>query len=345
MKADNVSMQGGGCYNENSTLQGHAIDKSLELLGLSEYRGPSITLADYGSSEGQNSVRLFSQYLQRSPSVTSATLIFNDTPSNDFSSLTSTIHQNWDSLSQDGKVAINTLLSPRSYFEQVLPDGFVDAGFNFTALHWLRNMPDTSSTPSSLSAAAHEDFVTFLSVRHKEIRRHGTMTICVPSDGEISVFPVFRCFETSLRNIYGKYQVDPTIAKRLPMYFRTLDEVLATIAAVDTKWGLRSHHTLPLMHTSWSPEVIDAGSEEARISARKRYTDSVAGFALAACARFFIGGLNPVDHRGPGLETEMMRLKEEFMRDFTAAFKDEFLRSHCMDKVGFTYTLLKLERL
>lgn len=39
MKADNVSMQGGGYYNENSTLQGHAIDKSLELLSLSEHRG------------------------------------------------------------------------------------------------------------------------------------------------------------------------------------------------------------------------------------------------------------------------------------------------------------------
>ncbi|PNP78783.1 hypothetical protein FNYG_07925 [Fusarium nygamai] len=206
-------------------------------------------------------------------------------------------------------------------------------------------MPDTSSTPSSLSAAAHEDFVTFLSVRHKEIRRRGTMTICVPSDGEINVFPVFRCFEASLRNIYDKYQVNPTVAKRLPMYFRTLDEMLTSIAAVDTKWGLRSHHTLPLMHTSWSPGVIETGSEEARMSARKRYTDAVAGFALAACARFFIDGLKVQDHRGPGLEEEVIRLKEEFMRDFTAAFKDEFLRSHFMDKVGFTYTLLKLERL
>jgi hypothetical protein len=271
--------------------------------------------------------------------------VFNDTPSNDFSSLTSTIHQNWDSLSQQGKISINTLLSPRSYFEQVLPDGFADAGFNFTALHWLRNMPDTFSTPSSLSAAAHEDFVTFLSVRHKEIRRRGTMTICVPSDGEVGVFPVFRCFEASLRNIYGKYLVDPTIAKRLPMYFRTLDETLTSIAAVNTKWGLKSHHTLPLMHTSWSPEVIEAGSEQARMSARKRYTDSVAGFALAACARFFIDGLKLQDHRGAGLEDDVIRLEEEFMIDFTDAFKDEFLRTHCMDKIGFTYTLLQLERL
>ncbi|KAG9497993.1 hypothetical protein J7337_010869 [Fusarium musae] len=123
-------------------------------------------------------------------------------------------------------------------------------------------MPDASSTPSSLSAASHEDLVNFLLVRHKEIRQHGTMTICVPSDGDISVFPTFRCFEASLRILYDKYQVDPTIARRLPMYYRTSGEILASIAAVDTKWGLMSHHTLPLIHTSWSPEVVEAGSEE-----------------------------------------------------------------------------------
>ncbi|KAL9564843.1 hypothetical protein ACKAV7_011295 [Fusarium commune] len=345
MKADNVSMKGGGYYNENSNLQAQAIEKSLELLRPSEHQGLSITLADYGSSEGKNSVQLFSQYLKLFPSTTSATLIFNDTQSNDFSSLTSTIHQNWDTLSQDGKISINTLLSPRSYFEQVLPDGFVDAGFNFTALHWLRTMPDASSTPSSLAAAAHKDFVTFLSIRHKEVRQHGTMTICIPSDGEISVLPTFRCFESSLHNLHYKYQVDPTIARRLPMYFRTFDEMMASIAAVDMKWTLKSHHALPLMHTSWSPEVIEASSEQARMSARKKYTDAVAGFALAACSQFFIDGLKPQAHHGESPGEEAIRLKEEFMTDLTSAFKEEFLRTHCTDKVGFTYALLELERL
>ncbi|KAF4953603.1 hypothetical protein FGADI_5939 [Fusarium gaditjirri] len=314
MKPDNVSMQGGGYYNENSSLQGQAIDESLKLLRPSGHQGLSIVLADYGSSEGKNS-------------------------------LTSTIHQNWDALSQDGRIALNTLMSPRSYFQQVLPNGFVDAGFNFTALHWLRNMPDASSTPSSLSTAAHEDFVTFLSVRHKEIRRHGTMTICIPSDGEISVLPVVECFETSLRNLYDMYRVDPTIARRLPMYFRTFEEIMTSIAALDTKWSLQSHHVLPLMHNSWSPEVIEASSEEARLSARKRYTDAVAGFALAACSQFFIDGLKSEGYQGECCKNELIYSKEGFMTDFTFAFKEEFLRTHCMDKVGFTYTLLELERL
>ncbi|KAF4438572.1 hypothetical protein FACUT_4847 [Fusarium acutatum] len=141
-------------------------------------------------------------------------------------------------------------------------------------------MPDASSTPLSLSAAAHEYFVKFLSVRHKEVRQNGKMMICVPSDGEISVLPTFRSFETSLRILYDKYQ---------------------------------------------SLEVIEAGSEEARMSARKRYTDAVAGFELAACSQFFIDGLKPQDHRGPSLEDEASRLKEEFMTDLTTTFKVEFL--------------------
>ncbi|EWY82527.1 hypothetical protein FOYG_14616 [Fusarium oxysporum NRRL 32931] len=186
-------------------------------------------------------------------------------------------------------------------------------------------MPDASSTPSSLSAAAHEDFVTFLSARHKEIRQHGTMTICIPSDGEISD--------------------DPTIARRLPMYFRTLDEILTSIAAVDTNWSLKSRHNLPLMHTSWSPEVIEASSEEARMAGRKRYTDAVAGFALAACSQFFIDSLKPQGYQGESSEDEVIHLKERFMTDLTFAFKEEFLCTHCTDKVGFTYTLLQLERL
>ncbi|KAF5251717.1 hypothetical protein FANTH_3327 [Fusarium anthophilum] len=206
-------------------------------------------------------------------------------------------------------------------------------------------MPDASSTPSSISAAAHDDFVTFLFMRHREIRQHGTMIICVPSDGEIGVLPTFRCFETCLRNLYDKYQVDPTIARRLPMYFRTVEEILVSITAVDSKWALKNHHALPPMHTSWSPEVIEASSEEARMLARKRYTDAVAGFALAACSQFFVDGLKAKDHSGPRLDGEEIRLKERFMTDLTTAFKDEFLRSHFMDKVGFTYTLLELERL
>ncbi|KAF4340309.1 benzoate carboxyl methyltransferase [Fusarium beomiforme] len=344
MRADNVSMQGGGYYNENSNLQGLAIEKSLDLISYSEHESLSITLADYGCSEGKNSVRLFSKYLARLPPVSSATLVFNDTPSNDFSSLTSTINQNWDGLSQNGKLSIHPLLSPRSYFEQIVPDGFVDAGFNFTALHWLRMMPDASSTPSTLSAAAHDDFIAFLSVRHREFRPKGTLTLCIPSHGDISVQPVVKCFETAIRILYDKYQVDPSIAWRLPMHFRTSDEIQASIAAVESKWRLKNHQTVPLMHTSWSPEVVEAHSEEDKMAARKRYAHGVAGFGLAACSQFFIDDLKSQSQAEASSGEDNIRTKDEFMKNFKSTFEEQFLKDHCLDKVGFTYTLLELER-
>ncbi|KAF4442951.1 Benzoate carboxyl methyltransferase [Fusarium austroafricanum] len=233
----------------------------------------SITLADYGSSEGGNTIRLFSKYLKTFSYLSSATLVFNGTPSNDFTSLSSPIDANMNKLLLNGKLEIIPLLSPRSYFEQILPDGSVDVGFSFTPLHWLSIMPDESSTMSALSAAAHQDFVSFLSVRHKEIRPNGTLTLCIPGDGTISVLPTFKCHGTAVHNLYDRYHVGPSISARFPMYFRTMDETLVSISVVKEKWRLKSQTTIPLMHTSWSPDVGKADFHADRMSARENMAD------------------------------------------------------------------------
>lgn len=42
MEAPKIKMAGGGYYNSNSTLQGMAIDKALEVLGPVQFQGQSI---------------------------------------------------------------------------------------------------------------------------------------------------------------------------------------------------------------------------------------------------------------------------------------------------------------
>ncbi|RBR05703.1 hypothetical protein FVER53590_29972 [Fusarium verticillioides] len=101
MKSNDMSMQGGGYYNKNCTVQGLAIDKALSLLEPPKCNGKTITLADYGSSEGKNTIRLLANYLSALPGLSSATLVFNDTPFNDFSSLAGIIKNNWLSLMVD----------------------------------------------------------------------------------------------------------------------------------------------------------------------------------------------------------------------------------------------------
>ncbi|KAF4970215.1 hypothetical protein FSARC_2701 [Fusarium sarcochroum] len=344
MKADEVSMQGGGYYNENCSLQELAIDKSLELLSPIQGQGSSTVLADYGCSEGKNSIRLLSKYLARVPSISSATLVFNDTPFNNFSSLAATIDANLDQLSLDGKLAINSLLAPRSYFQQILPDGFVDAGFNFTALHWLQHMPDASSNASTLSAAAHKDLVAFLSARYKEIRPKGTLTLCIPIHDDIGIAPILQCLETTVRNLYSTYQADPSVLAQTPLYFRTMDEILAAFDAAEGKWHVKKRTVIPILHPSWSPVISESGSSAIKSSACDRYADAVTGMAIAASSQVLIEDLKSQAEQKDRLVDSAFPDKATFLDDLFRHCKEEFLRTHCQDKVGFTYALLELER-
>ncbi|KAH7467825.1 hypothetical protein FOMA001_g15051 [Fusarium oxysporum f. sp. matthiolae] len=344
MKSNNMSMQGGGYYNENCTLQGLAIDKALSLLEPPKSKGTTITLADYGSSEGRNTIRLLANYLSNLPNLSSATLVFNDTPFNDFSSLSRTINTNWSLLSQDGRLPINPLMVPKSFFREVLPDDFVDAGFSFTALHWLQHMP-SSFEPSDVARYAHEDLVSFLSARHREIRPKGTLTLCIPCHGQIGVDPAVACLQASIRSLASTYHLDPSFTVRLPLYFRTMGEILSYINAEKGKWMVKSHVTVPIMHPSWSSAVLDKDSVD--MAARVRYAAGITGFTTAACSRLLTDntGAYPKkrDLNQPALQSGVLA-EATFLEDLSACFKDEFLRSYVTEEVGFTYAFVQLER-
>ncbi|KAM5519589.1 hypothetical protein FOXYSP1_18013 [Fusarium oxysporum f. sp. phaseoli] len=345
MKSNNMSMQGGGYYNENCTLQGLAIDKALSLLEPPKSKGTTITLADYGSSEGKNTIRLLANYLSNLPNLSSATLVFNDTPFNDFSSLSRTINTNWSLLSQDGRLSINPLMVPQSFFGQVLPDDFVDAGFSFTALHWLQHMP-SSFEPSDVARYADEDLVSFLSARQREIRPKGTLTLCIPCHGQIGVDPAVACLQASIRSLASTYHLDPSFTVRLPLYFRIMEEILASINAEPGKWVVKSHVTVPIMHPSWSPAVLGNGGAD--MAARVRYASGITGFTTAACSRFLTDELGAFpkkrDLDEPALRSGVLA-EATFLEDLSACFKDEFLRSYITEEVGFTYAFVQMQRL
>ncbi|KAI7772271.1 hypothetical protein LZL87_007632 [Fusarium oxysporum] len=312
---------------------------------LTSLAGKTITLADYGSSEGKNTIRLLANYLSNLPGLSSATLVFNDTPFNDFSSLSRTIDTNWPSLSQDGRLSISPLMVPKSFFGQVLPHDFVDAGFSFTALHWLQHMP-SSFEPSDLAEYAHEDLVSFLSARHREIRPNGTLTLCIPSHGQIGVNPAVACLQASVRSLASTYHLDPSFTVRLPLYFRTMEEILSSINAEQGNWVVKSHVAVPIMHPSWSPAVLDKGGAD--MAARVRYAAGITGFTTAACSRFLTDEMGAFpkkrDLNGPALRPGVLA-EATFLKDLSACFKDEFLRTYITGEVGFTYAFVQLQRL
>lgn len=289
-----------------------------------------------------NSFYLLQLLLENSPSTTTATLVFIDTPSNDFKSLASTITAHCTELARrkNGKLTINPLMAPKSHFQNVLPDAFVDAGYCFTALHWLQHTPPDKGVEYSKPAAAHADLLAFLSARHRELRPGGTLALCIPGNGPVGVDAVLKCvsatareFSSSGTGIYSN-SISASVVARMPLYFRTMDEILNAVSASKEQWGaswdvLRSE-AVPTPH----PVCHDLTTG---VDRSEQYASAVAGFAMAGLGGFLVADAR--ESMGGGYPGDKV-----FLEDFTAAYKREFLRSHGGEEVGFTYLYLELRR-
>lgn len=228
-------------------------------------------------------MQLMRKVLCELPDLTSATLVFNDTPTNDFTSLSGVLSTQMASLTQKDRLAIYPLLSPKSFFTQVLPANSVDAGFCFTALHCLQRLSPTDnnlSKPLDIPNKAHSGLITFLSARHAELIPGGTLTLCVPVQGPVSVSPAHECLRTTIERLPKAYGLDSACISRLPMYFRTMEELLLGIESSPDTWRVMQNFAVPITHPAWHAAFIHtaettcgARTEEAR----ERYADTITG--------------------------------------------------------------------
>jgi hypothetical protein len=304
-----------------------------------------------GSNPTNQSVYLLQRLLENSPSTTSATLVFIDTPSNDFNSLASTIATHCTELIQrnGGKLTINPLMAPKSHFQNVLPNAFVDAGYCFTALPWLQHTPPDKGVEDSKPAAAHADLLAFLSARHRELRPGGTLALCIPGNGPVGVDAVLKCvsatareFSSSGSGIYSNC-ISASVVARMPLYFRTMDEILNAVSASKEQgggaWDVLRSEAVPTPHPACldlKAERLD-GSLTSGVDRSEQYASAVAGFAMAGLGGFLVADAR--ENMGGGYPGDKV-----FLEDFTAAYKREFLRSFGGEEVGFTYLYLELGR-
>src|SRR3954462_13706936 len=141
-------MQGDGRYNRNSTAQAAAGDRGVPLLVSAaeavlapEGAGP-VVLADYGCSEGRNSLVPMGAAVEALRSRLGPDLqvwvLHTDLPDNDYSSLFGTIARDPLTYQRPGvfPVAVG-----RSYLEQLAPSGTGALGWSSIALHWLSRPP------------------------------------------------------------------------------------------------------------------------------------------------------------------------------------------------------------
>jgi cyclopropane-fatty-acyl-phospholipid synthase len=187
-------MQGNGFYNRNSWLQAANLASALPLLrdAAGNLKPGPVTLVDYGSSQGRNSMLPLSGAIDAirnaGRQVHPVEVLHVDLPSNDFNSLFETLGNPVESYLTDRPEVYPAAIG-KSYFEQVLPSGRVDLGWSSNALHWMRcnpiNVADHgwavfSNEPKAKAAVDRQlasDWREFLIARAAELREGG-MLVC-----------------------------------------------------------------------------------------------------------------------------------------------------------------------
>ncbi len=190
-----AAMQGGGYYNRNSSLQAANLTSALPLLQdaarkLPLRAGHAITIADYGVSEGRNSMLPVGMAIDalraRMSTDTPISVAHIDLASNDFTSLFTLLGDDGASY-LGGRENVFPFAVGRSHFGQVLPDESVDLGWSANAIHWMSANPvlvadhgwaifsKSSEARDQVEALLAQDWRNFLQARARELRRGGRL--------------------------------------------------------------------------------------------------------------------------------------------------------------------------
>ena len=186
--ASGAAMEGGGFYNRHSGLQAAAIEMLLpyweEAARAVPFGDEPLVLADYGSSQGRNSMLpmqlAIAALRHRAGADRPIQIVHTDLPSNDFASLFVALDQEPCSYLADTRQVFPSAVG-RSYFEQILPDATVHLAWNSWTLQWASRKIGASdhcfavrgAQPQVLAAAEQQqeaDWRQFLLARSAELR-------------------------------------------------------------------------------------------------------------------------------------------------------------------------------
>jgi hypothetical protein len=196
-------MEGDGAYNRHAALQ--AAGNTMAVLHAREAAGrvdlgsgnEPIVIADYGSSQGKNSLAPMQAIIETMRSRITADRPFVvyhvDLPVNDFNALFKTLDSDSNSYTRDS-ANIYACGVGRSFFQNVLPPSSVHFGWSAYAAQWLSCIPAVTANHlwfarlngaarSTYEQQAAQDWETFLTLREKELRPGGRLVMVFPGNG------------------------------------------------------------------------------------------------------------------------------------------------------------------
>lgn len=187
-------MEGHGAYNRSSRVQAAGLAAAIPLFRQAAETVPlapapaPIIIADYGCSEGHNSLLPMREAIavlrQRIGAIRAISVVHTDLPSNDFSALFESLENDPDSYLRGEQATFPSAVG-RSFYQQLLPSGSVTLGWSSWSVQWLSRTPalipdhvqvaysHDASACAAFARQAAEDWRAFLLHRADELRPGG----------------------------------------------------------------------------------------------------------------------------------------------------------------------------
>jgi hypothetical protein len=244
-------MEGGGSYNLHARIPAGGGNLALPLLeeavrNMTLERGDQpVVIADYGSSQGKNSLAPMRAAIQglraRLGPDRPIFVVHIDQAANDFNTLFDVLRSDPDRYTVDDPKIFSSAIG-RSFYESVFPKEYVHLGWSSYAVVWLSRIPmripghfmvlcSTGDVREAFERQAADDWKSFLSLRASELRLGGRMVVVLPglNDEGISGFePLFRQANEALAEMVadGAISAAERAAMVLGTYPRRRSELL-----------------------------------------------------------------------------------------------------------------------
>ena len=333
-----AAMEGGGAYNRSSATQAAGLAPAvpwfieaarLVPLGLPD---EPLIVADYGSSEGRNSLGPLGAAIrvlrERAGPDRSISVVHTDLQGNDFSALFQTVAADPDSYLR-GDANIFPYAIGRSFYESLFPPGSVTLGWSSWAVQWMSRVPveipdhihySRSAVASVRAAYARqgaEDWQTFLALRGRELRPGGRLVIllvALDEDGDFGWGPMWENLQAALTELVAEGFVAPAEHARMaiPGVGRSRPDLLAPFAATGCFAGLE---VAQLDTLAGADPIWDAFEASGDVNALAR---SSAAFTRAFALPTFTAALDRTSADGRAAAFGD-RLEAELVKRFAAA--------------------------
>ncbi|KAF5676149.1 benzoate carboxyl methyltransferase [Fusarium heterosporum] len=339
-------------YNEKCEIQHAAMRAGLDLI-------PVFTalVIDYGCAQGANSIEPIKKVISTLPDGATASLVFEDTPFNDFGSLAKTVSHHFTNT--DAKIFVAPSLVPLGFYQQVVPSNYVDVGFSWSSFNYLERTPsislDATVSPvdfavarhKALASAAHIDLIKLLKLRAKEIREEGYLIAAIggqkPGGETRPSNPGGHVMQAATMRMVGEGKLSVPELMQLalfPSHERTPDEVRAALEdeAVAPLWEVEVLESKLIVQPAW--EVFQntlQNDETKKEEALQKYARTVMENLVAASGWFWIDVLKT--SRGENWDGG-----DAFLEDFIDIAVDEFVTKHADFKAEIWYNYLRLRR-